>query len=135
MPKLIMRDAQSETREVLLKPHANVLGRDATNDVVIDSSSASRKHARITVEPAFVTIEDLGSSNGTFVNGVRIDRQVLAHGDEVRIGTFEIRFETEDQQYTVIHAERLPTVPGMLVDLDRDMPTVRETPTSRRGKL
>ncbi len=106
-----------------------------TSDVVIDSSSASRKHARITVEPTFVTIEDLGSSNGTFVNGVRIDRQVLAHGDAVRIGTFEIRFETGDQQYTLINAERLPTVPGMLVDLDRGTQTVRDPQASGRGKL
>ena len=123
MPKLIMRDAQADRREVMLKPHGNVLGRDATNVVAIDSSSASRKHARITVEPAFVTIEDLGSSNGTFVNGVRIDRQVLAHGDVIRIGTLEIRFETGDQQYTMINAERLPTVPGLLVDLDPSPPT------------
>ena len=81
MPTLLMMTATGETRQVPLQPHDNKIGRGPTNDVVVDSSQASRDHAVIDVEQAFVTITDLSSRNGTFVNEVRIESQVLVHGD------------------------------------------------------
>ncbi|WP_213957959.1 FHA domain-containing protein [Variovorax sp. dw_954] len=83
--------AHGSRTEIPLRANANSLARAAQNDIVVDSVSASRRHARIIVAPAFVTIEDLGSSNGTYVNGERVQNQVLADGDAVRIGTFEMR--------------------------------------------
>jgi DNA-binding winged helix-turn-helix (wHTH) protein len=61
-------------REIALHEGENLLGR--TEDAVawIDSASVSRRHARIVVTPARVTLEDLGSRNGTSVNGRRLDR-------------------------------------------------------------
>lgn len=68
------------------KPEA-VLGRDPAVDIVIESPGVSRRHARIYQVDQTYMIEDLGSSNGTFVNGVRISEPVrLKHGDEIRLG-------------------------------------------------
>jgi len=50
---------------------ANQIGRNATAEVCLDDSTVSRHHARIVVTPAGVTLEDLGSRNGTFVNGAQ----------------------------------------------------------------
>jgi pSer/pThr/pTyr-binding forkhead associated (FHA) protein len=105
--------------------------RRERNDIVIDSIQASREHAIITVEPAFITIKDLGSRNGTFVNGDRIESQALAHGDTIRLGNYEMRFIAGDQEFSQIEALRLLTIPGLLVDLDRAMRRLR--PISRRA--
>jgi pSer/pThr/pTyr-binding forkhead associated (FHA) protein len=135
MPTLIMISARGDRAEFKLLKHRTTLGRAAQNDIVIPSSSASRAHAAVVVDPAFVSIEDLGSSNGTFVNGDRVHRQVLAHGDTVRLGTFEMLFQIRDQEFTQVDVGRLPTVPGLLVELEPDSPTIRDPGLSRRGKL
>jgi pSer/pThr/pTyr-binding forkhead associated (FHA) protein len=108
-----------ESRQVTLKPEDNRIGRIDANDVVIDADQVSRVHACITVEPAFVTLRDLGSRNGTFVNGVRVETQVLASGDSIRIGTCDILFVASDQEFTQVEALRLLTVPGLLIDIDK----------------
>jgi pSer/pThr/pTyr-binding forkhead associated (FHA) protein len=89
---------------------------------VIDGERVSRFHAAITVEPAFIVLKDLQSRNGTFVNGQRIESQALADGDTIRIGNCEIRFLAGAQEYSQIDAMRLPTVPGLLVDIDCRQP-------------
>ena len=64
-----------------------VIGRDPSAAIWIESSLVSRRHARVVVSESSVTIEDLGSRNGTFVNGRRLDAiSPLASCDEVRIG-------------------------------------------------
>jgi DNA-binding winged helix-turn-helix (wHTH) protein len=64
-----------------------VIGRDPSAAFWIESSMVSRHHARVVVSASSVTIEDLGSRNGTFVNGRRLDAtEALASGDEIRIG-------------------------------------------------
>jgi hypothetical protein len=74
-------------RAIGLAAGAHVIGRDPAASVWIDSSVVSRHHARIVVHEQGVTIEDLGSHNGTFVNGERLGKaRPLAHGDSIRIG-------------------------------------------------
>jgi pSer/pThr/pTyr-binding forkhead associated (FHA) protein len=80
-------------RRVPLQPGENILGRDVHDGISIDSSSVSRRHARISVTPANATIDDLGSKNGTYVRGERIATQVPLHdGDEVRVGSVLLQF-------------------------------------------
>ena len=67
-------------------------GRVAGNDVVLEDSKVSRRHARLVLEGGVAEIEDLGSSNGTMLNGRRIARRVLRDGDELRIGTSLVKF-------------------------------------------
>jgi len=76
-----------ETWRVPLKPPSTVIGRNPTCDVVIDRAEVSRRHAEISWTPSNQwVIKDLGSSNGTFVNGKRIDSCVLTADDVVEIG-------------------------------------------------
>ena len=65
-----------------------IAGRDADCSLVIDASTVSRRHARITVLSATVTIEDLDSTNGTFVNGTRISLPTaVATGNPIALGS------------------------------------------------
>ncbi len=66
------------------------LGRVAGCDIVIDDTKASRRHARIVAQDGVVEVEDLGSSNGTMLNGKPVQRRVLRDGDEIQIGATRI---------------------------------------------
>jgi pSer/pThr/pTyr-binding forkhead associated (FHA) protein len=64
-----------------------VIGRSSDLDMVLVEEMVSRRHARILLEDAVISIEDLGSTNGTFVNGEKIQKGVLKEGDRILIGT------------------------------------------------
>lgn len=77
-----------------LQSGALTIGREESNTIVFsDDSAVSRRHARIASEKGEFTIYDEGSSNGTFVNGVKVTEQALRSGDEIQIGTTRLRFE------------------------------------------
>jgi DNA-binding winged helix-turn-helix (wHTH) protein len=72
----------------------STIGRDRGCAVRIDADSVSRHHARLTVTEGEASIEDLGSKNGTWVDGERIDRPAqLADGTSFRVGSESVRFE------------------------------------------
>jgi pSer/pThr/pTyr-binding forkhead associated (FHA) protein len=76
-----------EHRELALMEGAQVIGRAPEASIQIELPGVSRHHARISVVGGRATIEDLGSKNGTFVNGQRISTPVaLAAADEIRVG-------------------------------------------------
>ncbi len=79
------------TREFVLHDGDHVAGRGPAASIRLDSPKVSRHHARFSVRGASVTVEDLRSKNGTFVDGTRIELSVpLKRGDEVRIGPFAL---------------------------------------------
>jgi FHA domain len=82
--------------EIALDSQAITLGRGRTNDVPLpDDEYASTRHARIEPRRDGIWVEDIGSTNGTFVNGIRLTRERrLAPGDVVRIGETDLRFES-----------------------------------------
>jgi DNA-binding winged helix-turn-helix (wHTH) protein len=81
------------SREVTLCEGENVLGRASDAAAWIDSTSVSRHHARILVEGARATLEDLGSKNGTWLRGQRLSAPtLLADGDEIRVGSVRLTF-------------------------------------------
>ncbi len=88
--------ALKESEVVALDSHALRVGRGGDNDLSIDSDEyASSHHARFEARRDGVYVEDVGSTNGTFVNGIRLTRERrLAPGDVVRIGETELRFES-----------------------------------------
>jgi pSer/pThr/pTyr-binding forkhead associated (FHA) protein len=66
------------------------VGRTARADFILDAALVSRLHCRLTADKSDqLIVEDLGSTNGTLVNGRRVDRQVLKAGDTVTIGRVE----------------------------------------------
>lgn len=77
-----------------------LIGRDRNCDVVVVESTISRRHARLVWDGETLTLEDLGSSVGTFVNGERIERRTLQLGDRVRLGhaEYEVGLETSSTQ-------------------------------------
>lgn len=70
-----------------LENKETVIGRASDCDVSINDSRISRHHLQITIEGNQASIEDLGSTNGTFVNGERVKKRVLANGDQVHISS------------------------------------------------
>jgi len=82
-----------EGREFPLTQGSNVIGRTADAAVCVDRTEVSRCHARVVVNGTTATVEDLGSKNGTFLNGQRLRQPtVLADGDEIWIGRSIARF-------------------------------------------
>ncbi len=80
-------------RPIALAKGTITIGRSSECDIQILTHFVSREHARLTVSPrGGVLIEDLGSTNGVFVNSVRIDRQELQNGDLVTVGESQFRF-------------------------------------------
>jgi pSer/pThr/pTyr-binding forkhead associated (FHA) protein len=73
-----------------------IVGRSSDLDMVLVEDMVSRRHAKISVNGDTVTIQDLGSTNGTFVNGERVDRMTLTDGDRVLIGTSIIKLVTTE---------------------------------------
>ena len=98
MPKLIVSIDGVVIKEVTLTKDRTSLGRRPYNDVVIDNLAISGEHAAVHLHGEEVEIEDLGCTNGTFLNGQPIKRQRLHNGDVVDIGKYKIRFVHEGQQ-------------------------------------
>ncbi|HEX6839799.1 MAG TPA: FHA domain-containing protein, partial [Polyangia bacterium] len=95
--KLLYRDGQGRDASVDIAPDGAFLGRGADCAVRTDDAMVSRKNCKISFAGGRWIVEDLGSSNGTFVNEVRIQKQALNHADVVRCGTLQVRFvETAD---------------------------------------
>ncbi len=81
-------------QEFLLERPSTTIGRDAGHTIVLSDPSVSRTHARIELGPAGATIVDLGSTNGTMVNGrlLRRDRAPLRGGDHVQVGALVLEY-------------------------------------------
>jgi pSer/pThr/pTyr-binding forkhead associated (FHA) protein len=81
-----------ERRPIPLLTGENVIGRAPDAAIHIDSPGISRRHARILVAQDGVTLEDLASKNGSYVNGILVTTRRLADGDEIRLGTTVLIF-------------------------------------------
>lgn len=85
--RLVMNQGPQPGQTFMIEKDTVTMGRDPSNDFVINDPQASRQHARITSRDDMMVIEDLGSTNGTFVNGVRLtDPHTLSNGDEIGLG-------------------------------------------------
>ena len=95
--RLLYRDGNGRDAQVDIVPEGSFLGRGADCAVRTDDAMVSRKNCKISFTSGRWIVEDLGSSNGTFVNEVRVQKQALNHADVVRCGTLQVRFvETAD---------------------------------------
>src|ERR1043165_6146726 len=87
--------------EFPLRPHREiVIGRSSELDMVLVEDMVSRKHAKITTDDKPVSIQDLGSTNGTFVNGEKIRKVELKDGGRILIGTSIVKLVYVDGENT-----------------------------------
>jgi hypothetical protein len=90
--KMIVASGKSAGRSIAIKRNKLLIGRAEQCDVRPLSEEVSRRHCAITVGPAEVWVEDLGSRNGTFVNGTKItERTKVVDGDIVRVASLELK--------------------------------------------
>jgi len=95
MPKMIVSIDGVVIKEVQLTKDRTTLGRRPYNDIVIDNLAVSGEHAVLQMSGADVFLEDLNSTNGTYVNGKAIKKQQLQGGDSIEIGKYKIKFVHE----------------------------------------
>ena len=96
MGKLVVSLDGVVIKEVQITKDKTTLGRRPYNDIVIDNLAVSGEHAVLQMVGADVFIEDLNSTNGTYINGKAIKKQLLAHNDTVEIGKYKIKFLVDD---------------------------------------
>ena len=114
--RLIIRHGSSSQQEYELGGEATIFGREAMNDVALYDPEVSRRHAQITFQGGRYIIEDLGSTNGTFVNGRRITTPTPLHnGDVIEMGesvsiTFQSPVSAMDMDETVADADDIQAV-------------------------
>jgi len=115
MPRMIVSIDGVVIKEVQLTKERTTLGRRPYNDIVIDNLAVSGEHAVIHVAGHEVEIEDLGSTNGTYVNAKAVKRQELRNGDTIEVGKYKIRFlqEAEGQNFEKTMVFKPGMVPPM----------------------
>jgi pSer/pThr/pTyr-binding forkhead associated (FHA) protein len=102
-PRIIVRFEGVALRTYVLDKGCVTIGRRSDNDIQLNDPAVSGAHARLMLEPnpdfkgfTLVHLEDAGSTNGTLVNGERVQRRRLQDGDLVRVGHHELAYEETD---------------------------------------
>ena len=96
MGKLVVSLDGVVIKEVQITKDKTTLGRRPYNDIVIDNLAVSGEHAVLQMVGQDVFIEDLNSTNGTYINGKAVKKQLLAHNDSVEVGKYKIKFMVDD---------------------------------------
>ena len=92
MAKIVVSIDGVVVKEVQLTKERTTLGRRPYNDIVIDNLAVSGEHAVFQMLGMDVFLEDLNSTNGSYVNGKAVKRQQLRNGDNIEVGKYRIRF-------------------------------------------
>ncbi len=96
MGKLVVSLDGVVIKEVQITKDKTTLGRRPYNDIVIDNLAVSGEHAVLQMVGTDVFIEDLNSTNGTYINGKAVKKQLLTHNDTVEIGKYKIKYLVDD---------------------------------------
>jgi pSer/pThr/pTyr-binding forkhead associated (FHA) protein len=107
--KLILLNPTGPEQEFMLAKANVSLGRANTNDIILNDVRVSRGHARLECSQKDITIVDMGSANGTRINGVIVERATLNPGDTISLGSQQLKFQlgdpSEDVGMTVIDTQ------------------------------
>jgi hypothetical protein len=119
-PRLIVQTGPNAGREFVLVKDVVLLGRSDQCYIVIGDPLVSRRHSQITCDGAYCTIEDLSSTNGTFVNDERLDQpRVLHSGDQIRVADSVLVFDDPQATLTGLKLPTLLLEPPHRVYLNR----------------
>lgn len=105
MGKLVVSLDNVVIKEVPITKDRTTLGRRPYNDIVIDNLAVSGEHAVLLAVGNDVFIEDLNSTNGTYINGKAVKKQLLQHNDTLEVGKYRIKYildETPDYEKTMV---------------------------------
>jgi hypothetical protein len=118
MARLSVKTDGLNAKLIDLKLGANRVGRHPDNDFTIEHSTVSSVHCEMVLKDSGVTLRDLESTNGTFVNGEKIREIELAPGQIVRLGDVELLVETTDAKIAIpaFSNPELPAPPKVRTD-------------------
>lgn len=118
--------------EFPLKPEQPlVIGRSSDLDMVLVEDMVSRKHAKISWQAGRLTIEDLGSTNGTFVNGEKVRQAKLKEGDRILIGTSILKLVRQGANAPALSTQQVKAN----LEQAAAVQSARQTKTAMNGKL
>ncbi|WP_085314440.1 FHA domain-containing protein [Derxia lacustris] len=109
MAKLILSMDGLALKEVVLDKERTTIGRKPHNDLVIDNLAVSGEHAVIVTILNDSFLEDLGSTNGTFVNGQQIKKHFLQNGDTIELGRYKLKYHADQIEPLVADSVRALT--------------------------
>ncbi len=116
MPKIFLKFNEQVLKEIPLDKPRLTIGRKPDNDLVIDNPAVSGHHALIFSEEGAFFIEDLGSTNGTFVNDAKIQKEKLKNSDRVALG-----------KHVLIYQDEIAPAPPPRKETESDKPMLLET--------
>lgn len=100
MSKLIQTLDGAVIREHLIDKDSISIGRKHENDIQLNDLTVSGRHSLVTTMGDHVYVDDLGSTNGTLLNGARIAKSIIKHGDVIQVGNFQFTyFSDESEEY------------------------------------
>jgi hypothetical protein len=94
---LLVFNFSNGQRSTELKPGPNCIGRVEGNDQVVADASVSSKHCEVMLDGENLVIQDLGSTNGTFVKDQKIERALITPGESFRVGNIEVTYVADDR--------------------------------------
>jgi len=97
-PKLLLKFHAAVIKEIVIEKTPVTIGRKPDNDIVIDNMAVSGHHSKINLQGSSYIIEDLQSTNGTFLNEKKIINSVLKHNDQINIGQHSLVFINPEAQ-------------------------------------
>jgi signal transduction histidine kinase len=110
VPSLFVIRGNDQGARFELDTDVLTVGRDSTNGIQLHDTEVSRRHAELRREDRSLVIADLGSSNGTFVNGRRVETQSLASGDQLQLGSTLLLFTAPDEDSSRAAASRIDII-------------------------
>ena len=144
MKVVLVRFREGERRDLQLSTDNTVVGRRPDCDLRIQTRDVSRRHCEISLTDDAVTVRDLGSSNGTFVNGKRVAEATLGPGDQLQVGPVVFVVQVDDKPAQIDPVASLPMTgiedeaeaaaptegPGELSDMPESAEATITTPTT-----
>ncbi len=133
MPKLIARTGSQAGREIELRQGVNRIGRSPDNAIHIPEQSISSYHCEVHVAEIATSVQDLGSTNGTFINQKQVTKAILQKGDTLTLGDIDFSVELEEVNVALpdLHFEEAPGA-AFLEDGTPACFTHREVPATFR---
>lgn len=127
MPRLLLKFNDNVLKVIDSSKELITIGRNLNNDIQIDNLAVSNFHAHIVNQVEHYFVEDLGSTNGTFVNDRKISKWELSDKDVVTIGKHVIVFLDEDLEDEVVDLEELQMDKTMILDTKKQRELIGKT--------